>query len=92
MNGWNVVATIVNLISRLPIGHLVVRSDTRELEKLGVRFKEINKVSVPPPTTGQSDWHTLKYQLDLLLDDLQHLETEHLPDVSKSFVMEGPDN
>ena len=36
--------------------------------------------SAPPvPEDKISDEETLRYQLDLILDDLQHLETEHLP-------------
>lgn len=37
------------------------------------------QASVQTTTVGVSDKETLKYQLDLILDDLHHLETEHLP-------------
>lgn len=33
----------------------------------------------PGPSIAVSEAETLNYQLDLLLDDLAHLETEHLP-------------
>lgn len=41
-----------------------------------------------PKTPPVSDEETLTYQFDLLQDDLQHLETEHLP--SKGRIMGKP--
>ena len=40
--------------------------------------KPIEHPSTEPPRSA-SDEATLKYQLDLILDDLEHLEQEHLP-------------
>lgn len=34
----------------------------------------------PAPVTGASNETTLKFQLDHILDDIEHLETEHLPE------------
>lgn len=38
-----------------------------------------NAEAVVEMPTGASDQTTLKYQLDKIIDDLEHLETEHLP-------------
>lgn len=38
-----------------------------------------NPASQPSAQTSVSDAQTLEYQLDRIIDDLQHLETEHLP-------------
>lgn len=51
------------------------------------KAKEEESVSESPPTETPLpkspeitlEAHSLDYQLDILLDDLQHLETEHLP-------------
>lgn len=37
------------------------------------------KAPLPKPPETTLEAHSFEYQLDILLDDLQHLETEHLP-------------
>ena len=53
-----------------------VATKERPLTKASPQTEPSTQPETPP---GVSDEATLKYQLDLILDDLEHLEVEHLP-------------
>lgn len=43
------------------------------------REVSLERSEPPTPEDRVSDEETLRYQIDIIIDDLQHLETEHLP-------------
>ncbi|MBA7480227.1 hypothetical protein ES707_15676 [subsurface metagenome] len=49
------------------------------LDPLSRRAPETTPETAQEPMVGASNETTLKYQLDHIIDDLEHLETEHLP-------------
>jgi len=85
------IDTASDLIDR---GLSVIDKVSNKLDKFGLTespLKEATKSSETTQTTTSAlktalgasaealEPHTLEYQLDLLLDELSHLETEHLP-------------
>lgn len=92
------IDTASDLIDR---GLSVIDKVTNKLDKFGLtesplkeatKSSETTKTTTTAPKTHQEpsgeEPHTLEYQLDLLLDELQHLETEHLP--AKGRLLKSP--
>jgi len=79
---------VASIISKAPVERILFPPPDRtkhlkELAELLPSEADLKQLQELPTEVqavpGVSDHDTLSYQLDLILDDLDHLETEHLP-------------
>lgn len=81
----NDIPNIINKVSQgIDGASRVIDTISKGIDKIGDAMggeepREIEPAAESPPVEGASSETTLKYQLDHLIDDLEHLETEHLP-------------
>ena len=93
MGFWTDIIAVI--VSNAPVERLLNRSPRlKHLEEMRDMLPSAEEQEVTPApmesptqpvveeketTIGVSDSQTLAYQLDRLIDDILHLETEHLP-------------
>lgn len=84
IEGGKVVGQAIRIVLTRPRKRLTEEAETEESpqkeapESPGAAITTTKGLETAPGASAEEP-HTLEYQLDLLLDDLSHLETEHLP-------------